>query len=506
MKKSLCILLIILLSNNGWGQEWKSPQVICIINDIPIVVETLPSAISFDGHYTFSILPGKLSINLLSRKQWADFDHMIQLGKPKKIDDFEALQMTVIANQKELIQKKITFKEMPTNLMDTLIKQGDEWIITLESTIGKIMEYRFRGSNSKPSIEGYRLIKYFDSSSITTRSKQRGFEKAAAKFFTKLPSHSMEFPPGTIPEFKLNTYPLLKDSMILYRISDQSIVGPWKKTNTFLTLPNLIHDNDYQLELKFIGQQEPNRYTIRIQPFWYQTGKAKTAAVVCTLTLIILLTRWYYRNRLRNSLAQRQRLEEQLRTIQSQLNPHFIFNALSSIEGLVTEGHAKLANDYLNNFSAIMRATLNNADKLFISLQQELELLEKYIRIEQLRFGFEYHLKIADDIQPSIIEVPPMLLQPLVENAIKHGISVIEGEKRIEIELTKEESNMICAMINPLIQGERSGKTAGGYGLGFTQQRLEHFRRLHPSTPIFFSFEIKNNRAITQLIYTNWFN
>lgn len=506
MKKAQSILLAILLIKNGWSQEWKSPQVMGVINDIPMVIETTPSAISFDGNYTFSMLPGKLSLSLMARKQWVDFDHMIQLGKPKKIDDFQALQMTVIANQKERIRKTVSYKELPTKLLDTFLQQGDEWIISLESNNRTIIEYRFTGSNSKPTIEGYRLIQYFDSSNIANRTKQRGFEKAVAKQFTKLPSHSIEFPPGTIPEFKLNTYPLLKDSMILYRISDRSIMGPWKKTHTFLTLPNLIHDNDYQLELKFMGQQQSNVYNIRIQPFWYQTAMAKFAALMVALILIILLTGWYYRNRLRNSLAQRQRLEEQLRTIQSQLNPHFIFNALSSIEGLVTEGHAKLANDYLNNFSAIMRATLNNADKLFISLQQELELLEKYIRIEQLRFGFTYHLLIANDLQQGIIEVPPMLLQPLAENAIKHGITKTDGEKTIDISLTKKENNLLCTITNPAIPGQRSGNTAGVYGLGFTHQRLEHFKRLHPDTPIYFSFEIKDGKAITQLVYTNWFD
>lgn len=506
MKKALSLFMITICTGSSWCQSMDQQQVIGVLHDIPIVIQTTSSALKHDGKFNGYFLPGKISVGLMSRKQWADFDHMIQLGKPQKISDDATIHIIIVANQKTIVNKKVSYRALTTNLIDTFLQQGDEWILSMQANKNEAIKYCFKVLNSKPSIEGYRLTQYFDSSIMHVRAKQVSLEKKFIALFKKLPTQTIELPPGSIPEFKTNTYPLLKDSMIAYRLSDQSIVGPWKKTNSFFALPNLIPDNNYQLELKFIGQPESTVYTLRIPPFWYQTLLAKKAAVLLALTLIITLTRLYYKNRLRTSTEQRQRLEEQLRTIQSQLNPHFIFNALSSIEGLVTKGENQLANEYLNNFSVIMRATLNNADKLFISLHQEIELLEKYIHIEQLRFGFDFQIQVSPELAPNEIEVPPMLLQPLVENAIKHGIANAIDQKKIDISITKKENDLVCIITNPAIPNYRSEKTAGGYGLGFMQQRLAHFKRLHPETPITFHLEIKKGIAITQLVYTHWFH
>lgn len=505
MKKALSLFMITICTGSSWCQSMDQQQVIGVLHDIPIVIQTTSSALKHDGKFTGYFLPGKISVGLMSRKQWADFDHMIQLGKPQKISDDATIHIIIVANQKTIANKKVPYSQLTTNLINTFLQQGDEWTLSLQTPKNAAIQYCFKGSNSTPSIEGYRLTQYFDSSIMHTRAKQMSLEKKSLILFKKLPSQTMEFPPGSIPEFKINSYPLLKDSMIAYRLSDQSIVGPWKKTNLFFTLPNLAPDNNYQLELKFIGQPESSVYTLRIPPFWYQTLLVKKAAVLLAMALIIIAIKLYYRNRLRTSTEQRERLEEQLRTIQSQLNPHFIFNALSSIEGLITTGQTQLANEYLNNFSAIMRATLNNADKLFISLREEIELLEQYIHIEQLRFGFDFQIQVSPDLTLKEIEVPPMLVQPLVENAIKHGMANAVDQKKINISLIKKENNLVCIITNPAILNYRSEKTAGGYGLGFMQQRLDHFKRLHPETPITFHLKITKEIAITQLVYTHWF-
>lgn len=505
MKKVLFLFMISICTGTSWCQSMDQPQVIGVLHDIPIVIQTTSSALKYEGKFTGYFLPGKISVGLMSRKQWADFDHMIQLGKPQKISDDVTIHIIIVANQKTIANKKVPYSQLTTNLIDTFLQQGDEWTLSLQIHRNAAIQYCFKGSNSTPSIEGYRLTQYFDSSIMHTRAKQMSLEKKSMTLFKKLPSQIMEFPPGSVPEFKINSYPLLKDSMIAYRLSDQSIAGPWKISNLFFALPNLVPNNNYRLELKFIDQQESTVYTIRIQPFWYQTLVAKKAAVLLAMALIIIAIRLYYRNRLKTSTEQRERIEEQLRTIQSQLNPHFIFNALSSIEGLITTGQTQLANEYLNNFSAIMRATLTNADKLFISLHQEIELLEQYIHIEQLRFGFDFQIQVSPELALNNIEVPPMLLQPLVENAIKHGMANAVDQKKIDISLTKKENNLVCIITNPAFPDYRSEKTAGGFGLGFMQQRLDHFKRLHPQTPIIFRLEITEGIAITQLVYTHWF-
>ena len=445
--------MISICTGTSWCQSMDQPQVIGVLHDIPIVIQTTSSALKYEGKFTGYFLPGKISVGLMSRK----------LGKPQKISDEATIHIIIVANQKTIANKKVPYSQLTTNLIDTFLRQGDEWTLSLQTHRNAAIQYCFKGSNSTPSIEGYRLTQYFDSSIMHTLSKQMSLEKKSMTLFKKLPSQIMEFPPGSVPEFKLNTYPLLKDSMIAYRLSDQSIAGPWKRSNLFFALPNLVPNNNYRLELKFIDQQESTVYTIRIQPFWYQTLVAKKAAVLLAMALIIIAIR------------------------------------------LITTGQTQLANEYLNNFSAIMRATLTNADKLFISLHEEIELLEQYIHIEQLRFGFDFQIQVSPELAPNEIEVPPMLLQPLVENAIKHGMANAVDQKKIDISLTKKENNLVCIITNPAFPDYRSEKTAGGFGLGFMQQRLDHFKRLHPQTPIIFRLEITEGIAITQLVYTHWF-
>jgi LytS/YehU family sensor histidine kinase len=202
--------------------------------------------------------------------------------------------------------------------------------------------------------------------------------------------------------------------------------------------------------------------------------------------------RWYYRRKIKLISAQRQRLEEQLTTIQSQLNPHFIFNALSSIEGLVASGQNKLANEYLSNFSMIMRETLKNADKLLISLKEEINLLEK----------FKFSWQIDPEIPTEEVQVPPMLAQPLIENAVKHGAA---ANGTLTLSITRQQNNMLIKITNNKATNSSKLKTAGGYGWAFTRQRLKHFSALHSQTPIEFDFAEKETHFEATLRFINWF-
>ena len=82
------------------------PQVIGVLHDIPIVIQTTSSALKYEGKFTGYFLPGKISVGLMSRKQWADFDHMIQLGKPQKISDDVTIHIIIVANQKTIANKR----------------------------------------------------------------------------------------------------------------------------------------------------------------------------------------------------------------------------------------------------------------------------------------------------------------------------------------------------------------------------------------------------------------
>ncbi len=137
-----------------------------------------------------------------------------------------------------------------------------------------------------------------------------------------------------------------------------------------------------------------------------------------------------------------------LKSLRSQMNPHFIFNALNSVNNYISKHDERSANRYLSDFSTLMRTVLENSEEDFIALNKEIELLELYLKLENSRFPdkFSYHLEVEDSINREAYKIPPMLLQPYLENAIWHGLRYREspGELNIRILQKSKESLEIC--------------------------------------------------------------
>lgn len=113
-----------------------------------------------------------------------------------------------------------------------------------------------------------------------------------------------------------------------------------------------------------------------------------------------------------------------LKSLRSQMNPHFIFNALNSVNSFISTNDERTANKYLSDFSLLMRAVLENSEEDFIPLEKEIELLELYTKLEHFRFKdkFEYEITIDENVKIDSFKIPPMLLQPYIENAVWHGL------------------------------------------------------------------------------------
>jgi LytS/YehU family sensor histidine kinase len=114
----------------------------------------------------------------------------------------------------------------------------------------------------------------------------------------------------------------------------------------------------------------------------------------------------------------------EMRALQSQMNPHFIFNCINSIQGFILKNKTDEALGYLMDFAKILRLTLENASKEYIGLEEELQYIQYYLNLELMRFDqkFKVEILLPDDINPQIIQIPPMIIQPHVENAIRHGL------------------------------------------------------------------------------------
>ena len=167
-----------------------------------------------------------------------------------------------------------------------------------------------------------------------------------------------------------------------------------------------------------------------------------------------------------------------LKALKSQMNPHFMFNAINSIQTFVLKGEKKKAYEYMSKFSEMIRENLLMSDKNFVSIFDELSVLNKYLDIEKLRFKDDFEYKIYGDDELDKIFIPTMIIQPFVENAIKHGLfHKEEGAKKLTISFKQTEKILHCIV--------------NDNGVGF--KKVEKIHRLNDKTDQSFSLE-----AITQ--------
>jgi putative methionine-R-sulfoxide reductase with GAF domain/two-component sensor histidine kinase len=138
--------------------------------------------------------------------------------------------------------------------------------------------------------------------------------------------------------------------------------------------------------------------------------------------------------------------EAQLSALQTQMNPHFIFNSLNSIKGMILANEQQKASRYLSKFAQMIRITLSQSRETFTTLYENLEYLESYLLMERLRFddSFSFCITVDDNIDKEEIPVPNLMIQPLVENAIWHGLLHTQGEKKVSIHFSREEETIFC--------------------------------------------------------------
>ena len=199
-------------------------------------------------------------------------------------------------------------------------------------------------------------------------------------------------------------------------------------------------------------------------------GTLLIAAIICIA--------YYFRTKEKQKKERNRRhiRELELRAIRSQMNPHFIFNALSSIQNLINRSASQEANEYLIDFSRLLRKVLATSEKKLVPLSDEIEQLQLYLKLEQLRFPFSYSLTVDKNIEPDAIEIPGMLIQPFVENAVKHGIAP-RGTGEIIIRLSLQDQLLTIDIIDdgPGIETEAEG----GFGIRAISNEFEILKDLY---------------------------
>ncbi|MGY8847635.1 MAG: tetratricopeptide repeat-containing sensor histidine kinase [Bacteroidia bacterium] len=203
------------------------------------------------------------------------------------------------------------------------------------------------------------------------------------------------------------------------------------------------------------------------------------------ISAFLILTYFLVKN-----IRQKQRANTiiQLASLRSQMNPHFIFNSLNSVNGFISNNEERKANRYISDFSKLMRTVLNNSNNPTITLADEIKSLEIYMSLEHSRFEdkFDYEIVIDQDLNSGEIEVPPMLIQPYVENAVWHGLRYRETIGFLLLHIAQKGSKLIATIEDNGIGRTKSQKLKTAHqqdykstGIANTKERIRLLNKLH---------------------------
>jgi len=303
-----------------------------------------------------------------------------------------------------------------------------------------------------------------------------------------------------------------KEQLEYELIKDGGVFIAWKTNdfdNDFVWLKNL-KPGEYLLKMRYTAQREHvTGYPFKIKTPWYDSIWFKIVAGILSCAslgfVLFFILHIKQKQKAEEELAKKTKVQLELKAIYAQLNPHFIFNALSSIQGLINKQDIKGANSYLSDFAGLLRESLNNSNKEQIALNQEIAALDTYLKLEQLRFGFNYAISVAENINSYETEIPSLLLQPLIENAVKHGISALQERGNVTLIFTREQNNMIVT-IKDNGNGFRESENSNGFGLKLTRDRIKLLNEF--SNEEIIRFEIKSEvgtGTVATLTFKNWF-
>ena len=296
-------------------------------------------------------------------------------------------------------------------------------------------------------------------------------------------------------KFKLDALTFKDQGDHLFRYRLIGLDSSWTETKTDELLINNLAPGNYLLQVQVankdkIWSSNTADYSFIIhKPFWL-TWWFILLEIVMLILIVYLIILWRT-NIIKRKEEEKLRInkllsEYQMKALTAQMNPHFIFNAINSIQNFIIQNHSTLAYDYLIKFSKLIRLVLNNSKDNEITVQQELDTLALYIELEQLRFekSFDYYLTVDPKLDTQSLTIPALLLQPYIENAIWHGLMPLKTRKG-EIGLTiVEESGLLKIIITDNGVGRKASdqikkkivhKNHQSVGMELTGKRIELF-------------------------------
>jgi two-component sensor histidine kinase len=245
----------------------------------------------------------------------------------------------------------------------------------------------------------------------------------------------------------------LAEGPVTYRYRLRGLDKDWRFTqDTVVSYPGLPPGN-YAFEVAAgdeYGQWSAAPVQVELEissAFWQRWWFIPLMVLV--LLILSAAVAWYFLRQWQRGIQREKNLELwKMKALRARMDPHFIFNTLNTIQAYITTHDTLAAEKYLNKFSRLVRLVLHQSDAEMISLSEEVELLVLYLELEQMRFGGQFEFEIVVDplLDRDFTSIPGMLVQPLAENAIKHGLLPRTGGGQIRITYSSEQGQIRCTV------------------------------------------------------------
>lgn len=300
------------------------------------------------------------------------------------------------------------------------------------------------------------------------------------------------------PETELLRFDIINPLGVGFPRYQYNLQGTEEKTEEMnvneLHLPHLASGEYHTVTISAyddVWRSKPIYITLYVVPYWWQKAPGRQIiwfVITCCVAFILALTALITKKILERNIAQRnQLLELQLKSLYSQMNPHFIFNTLNSALHLIKKQRIDDADNHIIKFSKLLRSYLKSSRNRYIPLSEEIANLTNYIELQQTRFDniFTYEINLNNISEPRSIKIPSLLLQPIVENAINHGLLPKEGPGHLRIEFRQPDNNSLVCLVEDngigreksKLNNENNAIKKESYGSQLIKELIEIFNK-----------------------------
>jgi ligand-binding sensor domain-containing protein len=479
---------VILASTNNLGLFFYDPQIDKFVRkDHPILNRLAIFGVAEDQNKKLWIctMKGIINYDIAKNEIINDFSQYSEMGMAYRVN-IDKNNHVWFSNAKGYWSWNQTNKRMlKLNFDSGLITEVDDSYIHI-------------GTDRMIYLGGLGLIHKLNPDIISKQSKNAKIIIAniSVNSKSKIPNftqnkYQLQLPPGSATidiSFAVPDFSMVHSHDYQFKFADDST---WTNTKDGkILIPSLPH-GQYEIQMKgisnFTGEDtDAVILEITILPHWYQTWWFRCLVGLAVCALFYGLYRWKLaneneKNKLKSEYEHRM-VHLEMQNLRSQMNPHFIFNALNSINGFIVENKTHLASDYLTKFSKLIRMILDHSKSELISLSKELDALNLYVLMEKNRFdqAFDFKITIDPKIDTNDIDLPPLILQPYIENAIWHGLMHQTKQGSIQLNITQHndrlvftiEDNGIGRQKAQILKSKKNIKTTS-YGMTITLARIK---------------------------------